>query len=746
MASILERLRNIGNTKQADRIEERKKTMTPTQEALEKRKADIAKQREAEAKQRGSMSATVNVADSGTPKREEKEDVRTTTETKEEVIKDIEKTAPEVPKATTPTTQTPAPTEMDKVDERGVRRSVREEYKPIFDQLDRVEDLAAQGKTEEINLYKKNANDIIALLDEQLGQLTEIKNRKDITAGELAEVEKEREAINKEKLLAQNALDRASVASQFKDAEALRAEYNEQQRVRLETFAGIKGGFGSSAQIGSLENVMNEGQRALDSLRVQATQSDAQFANQALNIEKDYNLAMSTINANLNAQLMSNEDDLMLATQQISQNKLLSTQERDEKIQQAITRYNDKLVENELRTLQIMQQQNQDTQARITQAKSEAFQSYQMQRDEAWMKANFDLQVEQMGIEQAQQEFKNNLDLMSTMATIQAQEAGSDLALKSLQQQLTIHNETMEQAKLEFEMTNDINWYNSTMDAEMKAAQLEIDNYRTKNTLEIDEKNLAITEEKLLNETASLALEGFYDIKDPETGETIFYNPTTGEMKTPMGVKVEASTENGQMMYWVEQAFTSLNSDNNTAKDNNTKFAINAINNGDMDMAKERIIQVATENIDDELVKDAVLLVSGLDRLTKSINEYKEAGGQLSYLQGTWEDIMQNVRKTGNTKLLTIVSETKALTQWYRRKISGAAFSEQEAAEYASLFPDIKGSFNFNQTVVDSLAGTWTNLYQTALEQKIGTVQYEKIFGGDMIVNADGSKTSITNL
>jgi hypothetical protein len=199
-------------------------------------------------------------------------------------------------------------------------------------------------------------------------------------------------------------------------------------------------------------------------------------------------------------------------------------------------------------------------------------------------------------------------------------------------------------------------------------------------------------------------------------------------------------------MYWVQQAFTALNSENNTAKENNTKFAINAINNGDIDIAKERIVQVATENIDDEMVKSAVTLVSGLDRLSDNINRYKEAGGNMSYLQGTWEEIMQNVKKTGDTKLLSIVSETKVLTQLYRKKLSGAAFSAQEAAEYASLFPDIKGSFSFNQTLVDSLTNTWSNIYQTELERQIGTVQYEKIFGGDMIVNADGSKTSITNL
>lgn len=150
---------------------DKKQSETPTTSPkVETPQSDIGAFKAADKPEDGrSMSAVVNVADSGTSTREDR---RETTQ-KEETIKAIEKQAPTVPEPTKIATQAPQTQDIPQVtdkQEETIRRGVQDEYSDLFSKLETVGDLAAEGRTQEVDLYAKQANDIISLLDEQLGQ------------------------------------------------------------------------------------------------------------------------------------------------------------------------------------------------------------------------------------------------------------------------------------------------------------------------------------------------------------------------------------------------------------------------------------------------------------------------------------------------------------------------------------------------------------------------------------------------
>ena len=450
--------------------------------------------------------------------------------TREREREDIKEPTPIVnaPVSTPTPVSTPAPVTTDR-EIRKERRAVEEEYSPVFNALDNIGVLAAEGRTAEIDLATSQAADLVALLDAQLKQFEEIKLRKDLSTEELAANEKERELVARDKMLAQNALAQAEAKAAYKNQELQRIEYNKAQQVRLETFAGIKGGFGSSARIANLETVMNQGQQALESIRVDAINSDAKFANSALNIEKDYNLAIGTINANQNAQLLANEDNLMIAVQKINQNKLLTIQERDNKKQEAINKYNDKIEENELRTMDALMQQNAEVQNRINTLKSDKLTAWQVERDEKWQQANFDFIKEQYSTDLAQKEFENQRSIWEFEKNFKLNEQSFEQNVTEFGMTYAIQQQNMSLALKEYEQSvikankdfllasrGATETERRNLEAE-RLNQLQIDNNKIQN--EIDNN---FTDTKLMLDAGELDLKAREANTDKNTGLNSF--------------------------------------------------------------------------------------------------------------------------------------------------------------------------------------------------------------------------------
>jgi len=761
---ILDRLRKIGKTDLADSMQARNKkedtARARTVSQVNQKRDNEDKLREVKKRNedmlRGtardrSKSQIVEVADAGTSTREDKEKE---TGILKYLDKDKETTkpeAPEAPKPTEVTTEAPKPAELPTVskrEERAERREVQDEYAPVFESLAKVGQLAQEGRTAEIDLAKSQANDVIALLDTQLKQFEDIKLRKDISTEELATNERERELVAKDKMLAENALAQAEAQAQYKNQEELRVQYNLEQKVRFETFAGIKSGFGSSARIADLEGVMNDGQRALEGLQTDAINSDARFANEALNIEKDYNLAMGSINANLNAQLLSNDDNLLIATQQIMQNKLLTTQDRDTRIQASIDKYNDKVLENELRVIQTTKEQNTEVTNRITALKQDNYMQYQLKRDEAWKKAEFDMQVEQMGIDAAQASFQNQLNLYSTISSIQAQEKGINIQRDTLAQSIQEHSDAMDNNKKEYdEMVRQFG-----VDASLKLLQennateeaavlAEIKEFDIKERIKYNEKALVQSEQELIQEQEKLLLESYIEFKEDD--KTYFYNPVTQDLKTPKEFAAEAERTKEYTNF--DLALKKINWKTDPIYERKSKAALSAYQNGNVEEAKDIILKGAADAIENDILKDVVLAVDGVRKIEKLMNDYQAAGGEMGIWSGSWENIANSLNKTQDVELLNIGNSITSTVQLYRHLMSGAAFSVTEGKEYASLFPSMTGTFEYNQAKVDSLKSVWGGSYQKALEAEIGVVLFDKIFGDDY-TEINGIKTHFSEI
>ena len=160
---------------------------------------------------------------------------------------------------------------------------------------------------------------------------------------------------------------------------------------------------------------------------------------------------------------------------------------------------------------------------------------------------------------------------------------------------------------------------------------------------------------------------------------------------------------------------------------------------GNEDAARNLIVRAAfgaqggTEQAD--AVKRQVA-INALIKVKSDLKAYVEEFGDTNILKGTMQEIQQKLRTAGNPKAAAISNEiTNALVQ-YRSSVTGAAWGEQETAEYNKIFPDFKNTDKLNTAIIDTLAGSMQNFQDTALSIYAGmdttSPEYQRVFKRDI--------------
>lgn len=127
------------------------------------------------------------------------------------------------------------------------------------------------------------------------------------------------------------------------------------------------------------------------------------------------------------------------------------------------------------------------------------------------------------------------------------------------------------------------------------------------------------------------------------------------------------------------------------------------LNNGDYDSAFEYITTQAKAWADSDTKKSITAKETALWALVaiqEWLQAYYDAGWDTWILYGSLDDIANRLWKVKDPKLTALSKQIQSSIQQYRQAISWAAFSEQEAAEYAALFPSKKNSAWLNQAII----------------------------------------------
>lgn len=154
---------------------------------------------------------------------------------------------------------------------------------------------------------------------------------------------------------------------------------------------------------------------------------------------------------------------------------------------------------------------------------------------------------------------------------------------------------------------------------------------------------------------------------------------------------------------------------------------------GDVQGARENILSTAINALPAEQRNAAfgrVQAIEALQNLTSLLGQYRQAGGNTGLLRGTQEQIAQKLGSTTNPQLAYIGNLITLALIDYRKSVSGAAFTESELKQYESVFPNIKKSFQLNETKVKSLMDTFNRNQKLTLQLLVGATNYDKIYAG----------------
>lgn len=146
----------------------------------------------------------------------------------------------------------------------------------------------------------------------------------------------------------------------------------------------------------------------------------------------------------------------------------------------------------------------------------------------------------------------------------------------------------------------------------------------------------------------------------------------------------------------------------------------NAINNGEdpFTVVKNNAKNIMGQTLATDLQKNEVAKQAMID-LNSALNQYYNAGGTTGLLKGKYENVVANLGKVNDPKLITIATQIAKNLQLYRNAVSGTAYSIQEGKEISKVFPNITKTQALNKAIVEgnlaSFDSTIDNAYRTVL-------------------------------
>lgn len=156
----------------------------------------------------------------------------------------------------------------------------------------------------------------------------------------------------------------------------------------------------------------------------------------------------------------------------------------------------------------------------------------------------------------------------------------------------------------------------------------------------------------------------------------------------------------------------------------------NYVDNGNYTNAFEYITTQAKQSADSDTrqaINSAESAISALVSIQQWLDAFQAAWGNTWIFAGTAEQVANKIWKTTNPELKKLATQINVAIQKYRQAISWAAFSEQEAAEYAAIFPSTKNSKALNTALIEWTLDTMLQNLNSSYASILGTDTYTSL-------------------
>lgn len=168
------------------------------------------------------------------------------------------------------------------------------------------------------------------------------------------------------------------------------------------------------------------------------------------------------------------------------------------------------------------------------------------------------------------------------------------------------------------------------------------------------------------------------------------------------------------------QTVTSATNEPNVTKKTNLKNMQDLIANGDYKSAYKQIENTVSKVLtgENKTTYDAKrIAVPSVQELKDKLQAYADAGGKTGLLKGTYEKIYNSLGDVKDPKYKTVATELRIALQKYRKDMSGAAFSAQEAKDYESVNPAGTNSLDLNLSIIDGMLSS----FKTQIDSTVDT-------------------------
>lgn len=147
------------------------------------------------------------------------------------------------------------------------------------------------------------------------------------------------------------------------------------------------------------------------------------------------------------------------------------------------------------------------------------------------------------------------------------------------------------------------------------------------------------------------------------------------------------------------------------------------IANGDFKNAYTNVINAVSSGLTGEnktRFDSAVTDIGVMGGLRDAIEAYTEAGGNTGFLKGSAEQIARRFGQLKtDPKFAELAVQLEREFQAYRQGMTGAAFTNKESREYASVNPTSGKSLDLNLAVIDGALNQLTNRVNSAVNQRV---------------------------
>lgn len=117
---------------------------------------------------------------------------------------------------------------------------------------------------------------------------------------------------------------------------------------------------------------------------------------------------------------------------------------------------------------------------------------------------------------------------------------------------------------------------------------------------------------------------------------------------------------------------------------------------------------------------------NALTDLQKALGDYYAKGGNTNVFKGKYEKVINKLGDVNNPDLVDIATQIQTQLQVYRNAVSGTAYSEQEGADIASIFPGINKTQGLNEAILKGRMKAFDSTIDGAYKATLGTA-YDKI-------------------